>query len=70
MPGPLMTISEAAEYLGVSVATGYRMEAAGQLPTIQLGGHGSKRVVRRDLEAQFGMVSTPEVAAESHSITR
>jgi len=59
MHKPLLSISEAATVIGVSTATAYRMVAAGQLPTINLGGSGSLRVVRSKLVELYGVTEPP-----------
>ncbi len=63
MTKPLITITEAAEMLGVSVATAYRMAAAGQLPTMQLGEAGSRRVIRSKLVELYGIDGSESSAA-------
>lgn len=59
MHKPLLSISEAATVIGVSTSTAYRMVAAGQLPTINLGGSGSLRVVRSKLVELYGVTEPP-----------
>ena len=46
---PLMKPTEVAALLGVSLSNVYRMIKAGQLPTIQLGGLRSTRIVTAEL---------------------
>jgi excisionase family DNA binding protein len=46
---PFLTAAEAAPLLGVSRSNVYRMIKAGQLPTIQLGGLRSTRIVTAEL---------------------
>ena len=46
---PFLTAEEAAPLLGVSRSSVYRMIKAGQLPTIQLGGLRSTRIVPAEL---------------------
>ncbi len=46
---PFLTAEEAAPLLGVSRSSVYRMIRAGQLPTIQLGGLRSTRIVTAKL---------------------
>jgi len=46
---PFLTAEEAAPLLGVSRSSVYRMIRAGQLPTIQLGGLRSTRIVTAEL---------------------
>jgi len=46
---PFLTAEEAAPLLGVSRSSVYRMIKAGQLPTIQLGGLRSTRIVTAEL---------------------
>jgi len=59
MHKPLLSISEAATVIGVSTSTAYRMVAAGQLPTINLCGSGSLRVVRSKLVELYGVTEPP-----------
>ena len=46
---PFLTSEEAAPLLGVSRSSVYRMIRAGQLPTIQLGGLRSTRILTAEL---------------------
>ena len=46
---PFLTAEEAAPLLGVSRSSVYRMIRAGQLPTIQLGGLRSTRILTAEL---------------------
>jgi excisionase family DNA binding protein len=46
---PFLTPAEVAPLLGVSRSNVYRMIKAGQLPTIQLGGLRSTRIVTAEL---------------------
>jgi excisionase family DNA binding protein len=46
---PFLTAEEVAPLLGVSRSNVYRMIKAGQLPTIQLGGLRSTRIVTAEL---------------------
>ena len=46
---PFLTPDEVAPLLGVSRSNVYRMINAGQLPTIQLGGMRSTRIVTAEL---------------------
>ena len=46
---PFLTAAEVAPLLGVSRSNVYRMIKAGQLPTIQLGGLRSTRIVTAEL---------------------
>ncbi len=46
---PFLTPTEVAPLLGVSKSNVYRMINAGQLPTIQLGGMRSTRIVTAEL---------------------
>ncbi len=46
---PFLTAEEAAPLLGVSRSSVYRMIKAGQLPTIQLGGLRSTRILTAEL---------------------
>ncbi len=46
---PFLTAEEAAPLLGVSRSSVYRMIHAGRLPTIQLGGERSTRIVTAEL---------------------
>lgn len=55
MARALISVPEAAELIGVSPATAYRMVDAGQLSVIKLGGDGRMRIVRTKLLAQFGI---------------
>lgn len=52
---PLLTIEEAAAYLGVSRATGYRWASQGVLPVLQTGPH-RRRVPRAQLQTLLGEV--------------
>ena len=46
---PFLTAEETAPLLGVSRSSVYRMIRAGQLPTIQLGGLRSTRILTAEL---------------------
>lgn len=46
---PFLTAEEAAPLLGVSRSSVYRMIRSGQLPTIQLGGLRSTRILTAEL---------------------
>ena len=46
---PFLTAEEAAPLLGVSRSSVYRMLRAGHLPTIQLGGLRSTRILTAEL---------------------
>lgn len=58
-PPALISVPATARLVGVSVATAYRMAAAGQLPVIRLGGTGSMRVIRSQLLEEYGIVESP-----------
>ena len=60
---PFLTAEEAAPLLGVSRSSVYRMIRAGQLPTIQLGGLRSTRIVTAELLRSV-MLLDPEPANE------
>lgn len=58
---PFLTAEEAAPLLGVSRSSVYRMIRAGQLPTIQLGGLRSTRILTAELLRSV-MLLDPEPA--------
>ena len=52
---PLLTPSETAEALGISTSNVYRMIRADELPTIQLGGRKSTRIITAQLRSLLGL---------------
>ena len=52
---PLLKPTEAAELLGCSVSSVYRMIRQDELPTIRLGGGKSTRVVTAELRRLLGL---------------
>ena len=58
---PFLTIAEAAEVLGVSVSSVYRMINEGGLPVVRLGGPRSTRIITAELLRSV-MLLDPEPA--------
>ena len=58
---PFLTTAEAAEVLGVSVSSVYRMINEGELPVVRLGGPRSTRIVTAELLRSV-MLLDPEPA--------
>ena len=58
----VLTVREAAELLGVSPATAYRMIKAGSIPSIRMPG-SRIFVPRRPFERQFGIDCKPDAAS-------
>ena len=56
---PLMTVAELAEVLDISTSNIYRMVRAGELPTIQLGGRKSTRIITAQLRTLLGLDASP-----------
>lgn len=50
---PTISIEEAAVILGISGRTAYRMAKTGDLPTVKLGAHRSRRVPTAVFLAKF-----------------
>lgn len=56
---PLLTPAETGEALGISTSNVYRMVRAGELPTIQLGGRKSTRIITAQLRLLLGLEASP-----------
>ena len=50
-PGRFLTLADTAEVLNISAGQAYSLVRSGELPAIQIGGHGHWRVERSVLES-------------------